>query len=143
MGRLRAGYEITRQNNSASEAKYIAFCSDFATCPVPQPSKRPTALWRSSPRACKPASCGSISTRVHRVRSCRKRCNRDVWPRRYLSVIPELAQVTDKCLQHVWEICAVSDRVISSDGVTYVDASHTFSGSSYRLIWSDVSHLVA
>lgn len=41
------------------------------------------------------------------------------------------------------EIFALSDRCISSDGVTYVDASHTFSGSSYRLIWSDVSHLIA
>jgi hypothetical protein len=41
------------------------------------------------------------------------------------------------------EYFALSDRFISSDGVTYVDASHTFSGSSYRLIWSDVSHLVA
>jgi len=37
----------------------------------------------------------------------------------------------------------LSDRFISSDGVAYVDASHTFSGSSYRLIWSDVSHLLA
>lgn len=40
-------------------------------------------------------------------------------------------------------IFALSDRFISSDGIAYVDASHTFSGSSYRLIWSDVSHLVA
>ena len=38
---------------------------------------------------------------------------------------------------------ALSDRFISSDGVACVDTSHTFSGSSYRLIWSDVSHLVA
>jgi len=41
------------------------------------------------------------------------------------------------------EYLLLSDRFISSDGVAYVDASHTFSGSSYRLIWSDVSHLLA
>lgn len=49
------------------------------------------------------------------------------------------SQICTACVM----VFALSDRFISSGGVTYVDASHTFSGSSYRLIWSDVSHLVA
>ena len=56
---------------------------------------------------------------------------------------PKVSACNEDVLATRGEIFALSDRFISSDGVTYVDASHTFSGSSYRLIWSDVSHLVA
>lgn len=34
----------------------------------------------------------------------------------------------------------LSDQFISSDGVAYVDTSHTFSGSSYKIEWSEFVH---